>query len=373
MWSTRGKKSAADAMAGSGGGRRLWDIRWLPAALIVVSVIFDVSTPPQYSSSPLLSAAPAVAAAVLSLGGTVLVGCVAVAINLILGVTPIGHPQANHPIDIANVAIIAVVAVYLNHVLRSQGRLLVTMSDVAAAAQRAVLPHPPTRLGPLRLAARYEAAQAKAQIGGDVYAVQDTPFGVRLAIADVRGKGMGAVSAVAVVVGAFRVLADTEPVLEQMVARLEDSAVREASRRAGDMPLEGFITAVIAEIHPADGLVRIINRGHPAPLLLQDGTVRALEPAEPDLPFELGALYGDRAPAQAVKLEPGSTLLFMTDGVTEARDRAGVFYDPVARLTGVRFASPDELVDFLLRDVARHAEGKRQDDIAVLAVTLNPS
>ncbi|GAA1888116.1 PP2C family protein-serine/threonine phosphatase [Streptantibioticus ferralitis] len=340
--------------------------------LIVVGVIVDVSTPPQYSSSPLLAAAPAVAAAVLSQGGTVLVGCVAVAVDLILGVTPVGHPLANHPIDVANVAIIAVVAVYLNYVLRSQGRLLVTMSDVAAAAQRAVLPHPPTRLGPLRLAARYEAANAKAQIGGDIYAVQETPYGIRLAIADVRGKGMDAVSAVAVAVGAFRELADTEPVLEELVAHLEDSAVRQAQRCAGDLPLESFITAVVAEIHPADGLVRITNRGHPAPLLLQDGTVRALEPAEPDLPLCMGGLSGERSPAEAVKLEPGNTLLFITDGVTEARDRAGVFYDPVARLTGLRFESPDELVDTLLRDVARHVDGKRQDDIAVLAVTLSP-
>ncbi|MDF3290347.1 PP2C family protein-serine/threonine phosphatase [Streptomyces silvisoli] len=366
MWSTRGKTSAADATAGPRGVRNL---RWLPALLIVISVIFDVSTPPQYSSSPLLAAAPAVAAALLSQRGTVLVGCVAVVVDLILGVTPMGHPQANHPIDIANVAIIAVVAVYLNHVLRSQGRLLVTVSDVAVAAQRAVLPHPPTRLGPLRLAARYVAAQAKAQIGGDVYVVQETPYGVRLVVADVRGKGMGAVSAVAVVVGAFRELADTEPVLGEMVERLEDSAVREARRRAGDLPLEGFVTAVVAEIHPDDGRVRIINRGHPAPLLLQDGTVRALEPAEPDVPFGMGALREGRSPADAVKMVPGSTLLFMTDGVTEARDRTGAFYDPVERLTGVRFASPDELVDTLLRDVARHAEGRRQDDIAVLAVS----
>jgi serine phosphatase RsbU (regulator of sigma subunit) len=367
MGSTGGTKRAADATAGPRGVRQL---RWLPAALIVISVLFDVSTPPQYSSSPLLAAAPAVAAALLTRRGTVLVGCVAVVVDVILGATPVGHPLANHPIDIANVVIIAVVAVYLNHVLRSQGRLLVTMSDMAVAAQRAVLPHPPTQLGPLRLAARYAAAQLKAQIGGDVYAVQETPYGVRLVVADVRGKGMGAVSAVAVVVGAFRELADTEPVLERMVARLEDSAVREARRRSADLPLEGFVTAVVAEIHPGERLVRIMNRGHPAPLLLQDGTVRALEPAEPDVPFGLGNLRGSSSPAEAVKMAPGSTLLFMTDGITEARDRNGDFYDPVERLTGVRFGSPDELVDTLLRDVARHAEGKRQDDIAVLAVSL---
>ncbi|SCF87828.1 hypothetical protein GA0115255_109703, partial [Streptomyces sp. Ncost-T6T-2b] len=39
-------------------------------------------------------------------------------------------------------------------------------------------------------------AENEAMIGGDLYVVQDTPHGVRVMVGDVRGKGLGAVSAV---------------------------------------------------------------------------------------------------------------------------------------------------------------------------------
>ena len=103
------------------------------------------------------------------------------------------------------------------------------------------------------VAARYEAAQADAFIGGDLYAVQDTPHGVRLVVGDVRGKGMGAVEAVAVVIGAFREAAEQEATLEAVAQRLERALAREGTRRDGLDAFEGFTTAVLAEIPRGDG------------------------------------------------------------------------------------------------------------------------
>ncbi|MFC5150022.1 PP2C family protein-serine/threonine phosphatase [Streptomyces aureoversilis] len=277
-------------------------------------------------------------------------------------------------VDVANVVVIATVAVFLNYLLRRQGRLLETVSGVAEVVQRAVLPDPPTQLGSLRIAARYAAAHTDARIGGDLYVVQDTPYGVRLIIADVRGKGLKAVAAVAIMVGAFRVVADTEADLNEMVSCLEGVLERGLQRRGWEVERwEGFITAVIAEIRPDDRTVRLINRGHPSPLLLHESTVQTLGLAEPDLPLGIGSLWECRSLAETVTVRQGSTLLFMTDGVTEARDRSGEFYDPLTRLSGVGFASPDDLVETLLRDVNRHTGRRRsrQDDTAVLAVTLD--
>ena len=67
---------------------------------------------------------------------------------------------------------------------------------MAAVAQRAVLPTPPARLGDLHIDARYVPAESEALIGGDLYVVQSTPYGIRVMVGDVRGKGLGAVSAV---------------------------------------------------------------------------------------------------------------------------------------------------------------------------------
>ncbi|MBA6439102.1 SpoIIE family protein phosphatase [Streptomyces sp. GMR22] len=51
-------------------------------------------------------------------------------------------------------------------------------------------------------------AHAEALIGGDFYAVRGSPFGVRALIGDVRGKGLPAVSTMAVATSAFREAAE---------------------------------------------------------------------------------------------------------------------------------------------------------------------
>ena len=67
-------------------------------------------------------------------------------------------------------------------------------------------------------------------------------------------------------------------------------------------------------------------------------------------------------------LAPGSQLLLYTDGVSEARNADGAFYDPAARLRGRCFPSPGALLDGLLTDVERHTDGRTSDDMALLAV-----
>ncbi|KPC68075.1 membrane protein, partial [Streptomyces sp. NRRL F-6602] len=171
-----------------------------------------------------------------------------------------------------------------------------------------------------------------------LYAVQETPHGVRLLVGDVRGKGLGAVEAVAVVIGAFREAAEQESSLEKVAQRLERALAREGVRREGLDQFEGFTTALLAEIPPGQSVVRTVNRGHPEPLLLHgDGDVRVLVPTQPALPLGMGDLgvWPDRS--DATPFPSGATLLLFTDGLTEARDRNGVFYDPAERLTGRRF------------------------------------
>ena len=123
--------------------------------------------------------------------------------------------------EMVTVLTVSGLALLINRVVRRSGEQLASARGIAEAAQLAVLPKPAERIGGLHVSAWYEAAQADAFIGGDLYAVQETPYGVRLAVGDVRGKGLGAVEAVAVVLGAFREAAETEPTLEALAQRLE--------------------------------------------------------------------------------------------------------------------------------------------------------
>ncbi|MEW1833008.1 PP2C family protein-serine/threonine phosphatase [Streptomyces sp. NPDC088196] len=344
-------------------------VRRLPALLLIVGAFYDYLTPQDFTAAPFFTAAPLVAAPLYSRRGTVLTGlasvAVVLAIHLRLGIIL----RTDAITEAATVATVAVLAVLINALVRRSNEQLASAREIAEAAQRAVLPEPAERIGGFEIAARYEAAQEGAFIGGDLYAVQDTPHGVRLVVGDVRGKGMGAVAAVAVVIGAFREAAEQEATLEAVAQRLERALAREGTRRDGLDAFEGFTTAVLAELPHGDGVVRIVDRGHPPPLLLQvDGTVSVLQVEEPALPLGMGELgvWPDRA--EEFAFPGGATLLVYTDGLSEARDARGVFYDPAARLVGRTFRTPEALLGILAKEVRRYSGGWMTDDMAMIAV-----
>jgi serine phosphatase RsbU (regulator of sigma subunit) len=349
------------------GARRF--VRVLPVLMLVCGVVFDVVSPPDYTAAPLFAAAPLVAAPFFSLATTGLTAAAAVLSVVGLRISDDELLKVLSLTELATVLTVAVLAVVINRIVRRGDRRLASVRVIAEAAQRAVVPVPPDRIAGLEIAARYEAAGADAFIGGDLFAVQDTPFGVRLIVGDVRGKGLEAVEAVAVVVGAFREAAETESCLEDVAQRLERALAREGRRRDGLDELEGFTTAVLAEIPSGGDLVRLVNRGHPEPLLLYaDGELDVLEPEEFALPLGMGELgdWPDRV--REFGLPGGSTLVFYTDGLSEARDGAGVFYDPAARLRHSLFPGAEAVLDALISDVRVHTGGKQTDDMALLAV-----
>ncbi len=344
-------------------------VRWVPVAVLALGVGFDMLTPDGYNGGPLLAVACVTAGATLRLRATALVCAVAVLVAAALSVRhgTLGHARGVS--EIGNVLLAGLGALYVNQVIRRQGRHLTAARSVAEAAQRAVLPVPPPALGPLLIAARYQAAESEARIGGDAYAVQQTPYGPRFLIGDVRGKGMGAVGAVSVLLGAFREGADREPDLPSLAARLEHALLREGERRQDLDQHEGFTTALLGEFTPDGGTLRLLNRGHPPAYLLHGTTVHTLGPSEADLPLAFGGLAARRSPPDVFELPPLATLLLVTDGVTEARDRAGVFYDPAARLgSWGPYPSPQSVIGALTRDVAFWTGGRSTDDMAVLAI-----
>lgn len=353
--------------AGNGVARQV--VRVLPVALIVVGLAFDILTPPSFTGSPFFSAAPLIAAPLFSFLATALTGALSSVAVILLHAYNGTSWRAEALTELATVLTVSGLALLINRVVRRSGEQLASARGIAEVAQRAVLPKPAERIAGLHVCARYEAAQADAFIGGDLYAVQDTPYGVRLAVGDVRGKGLGAVEAVAVVLGAFREAAETEPTLEALAQRLERALAREGVRRDSLDAVEGFTTCVLGEIPPGTGLLRLLNRGHPEPLLLHgDGGLAVLAPTEPALPLGMGELGGWPDRAEEWSFPEGTTLLLYTDGLTEARDRAGAFYDPAARLRGRVFPGPDALLSALSSDVRRHTGGGTTDDMALLAV-----
>ncbi len=350
-----------------GSARRL---RLLPPLLLACGVVLDWFAPPDLSSAPFYSAAPMVAATLLSLRATVVTGLCACAADAAINAHYGSLTTSGGQTEVITIATVAVLAVVINRLLYRSDLRLQSVRSVAAAVQRAVLPQPPRTVGPLAVAARYEAAQADTQLGGDLYGVQDTRYGMRCVVGDVRGKGLGAVEAVSVVLGAFREAAEQEETIAGVAGRLERAIAREGPRRADFDQIEGFITAVLAEVSPDGSRIRVVNRGHPLPLLLlPDGTVAEVPPSETAVPLGMESLLAPANTVDTVSFPVAATLLLHTDGVSEARDRSGAFYDPLTGLAGRTFAGPDALLDAVLADVDRHTGGGHDDDLAMVAVT----
>ncbi|MFI2781123.1 PP2C family protein-serine/threonine phosphatase [Streptomyces sp. ALB3] len=351
--------------------------QWIPVGLIVLAVVVDLVTPHDVTSAPLLMAAPVAAAPLSGVRGIVGVGLTAMVVHAFLARLDGTFGWRAGVANQITLAAVTALAVLIHRTLRSRDARARRAQHVAAVAQRAVLPRPPSRLGDLHIDARYVPAESEALIGGDLYVVQSTPYGVRVMVGDVRGKGLGAVSAVSADLGAFRYAADESEDLPQLVARLERALLREGGRRGGQQQEEGFTTALIAEFSTDLETVRLVNRGHPPPVLLDaQGRATLLQASEEAPPLGMSDLGTWSAPVDSFPFPAGSTLLLLTDGVTESRDATGRFYDPVARLP-LAFAgrtrsdgrpTPGQILDTLIQDVRRHAGGRPQDDQAMLAL-----
>ncbi|MCX4569445.1 PP2C family protein-serine/threonine phosphatase [Streptomyces albogriseolus] len=348
-------------------------VRWsrcLPAAVLLAALVIDLAWP-EFNTFPLLAAVPVIAAPLLSLAWTITSGAAACLVGSLLALRE-GHLLSTRAglLGLSTIAVLTVVAAFLNRMFAREREQLRTSREVAEAVQRAVLPAVPDRVRGLAVATRYQAAQKEALIGGDLYAVHDTPYGLRMVIGDVRGKGMQAVTMVNTLLGTFHAAALQLPDLPSIVRGVEVQ-LQDVKSHRDDAPDEGFVTAVVVESSPDQSVLLMANRGHPAPLLVHEGKVTLLEPREPSLPLGLGDLAGPEVPVDRFEWPPGATLVMFTDGIVEARDRDGVFFDPVPALSGPLPQDPGAVLDTMLAALFRHTD-ELEDDAAALAVTRVP-
>ncbi|MGW5850366.1 PP2C family protein-serine/threonine phosphatase [Streptomyces sp. NPDC055254] len=339
--------------------------RFAPVVALVVLVLAQLATPGDVELGYFLAGLPPVAAFAYGPAGT---ACFAALVLLLLGLPGLGIAQARGS-DLATVAAVGLLSVVIAWVRRRRDAQLVNVRTVAEAAQLAVLPPVPERVGPVSCSGLYRAAQRGTLVGGDLYDVRAGPYGVRALVGDVQGHGLAAVATVASLLGAFReaVLDDTE--LAAVAARLDRRLLADSADDVSVEHPELFATAILLEVPPGRDLVRMVSCGHPPALRLRGARVEEIA-VEPGPPLGLG-LAGPAPPAVTeLPLLPGDRLLLYTDGVTEARDVAGRFYPLTARLP-VLAREPDGLVRAVWRDLASYTDGGPRDDVALLLLSLD--
>ncbi len=177
--------------------------------------------------------------------------------------------------------------------------------------QTRLIPAVAPRLGGLQTAT---ALRPSMIVGGDFFDV--VPMGdlIGVAVGDVSGKGIPAALLMVMVRTLLREIANELSDPATVLARLNASLCR-------DMPPSMFVTALLTVLDPSrEGVLHIASGGHPAPILMRRD--------HPPVPIDVdGAIIGafpDARFGQAeIRLEPGDTLVLVSDGVLETLDRGG--------------------------------------------------
>jgi serine phosphatase RsbU (regulator of sigma subunit) len=332
-----------------------------PFALTVAIAGARVIVGPNWGLVPLLAVGPAVAAAIGGAAYTLMAGGLALAICALFLICPMSGSQTIRYDMIGLVAVAAVTAagIAASAARRRREHELAEVRLVADTAQQVLMRPVPSQVGSLRLAVTYLSASSQARVGGDLYDVVQAERGVRLVVGDAEGKGLPAVQSAAALLGAFRDAAHEEDSLAEIAARIETSLGRQ-------LPDEGFVTAIFAEISADGSKMELLSCGHPGPLLLGDAQPRFLDCGEGSLPLGLGHLRPEPRIPVTIPLNGYEAVLFYTDGATDARNAAGTFF-PLATCTSVLSGGRYEtLVDRLSRELTRYVGHAPDDDIALL-------
>ena len=153
------------------------------------------------------------------------------------------------------------------------------------------------------------------EIGGDFFDATSTEDHFAVVVADVCGKGVSAALLASTLQGM---------VYSHLVAQLPlDEIVAAVNRFFTQKHLgEKYATVVIARIS-RKGELEYVNCGHVPPLLVSQQAVS--RPQNGNLP--VGLLPEASYEAARIQLRPGDRFIIVTDGVTEAENARGDFYD----------------------------------------------
>lgn len=232
---------------------------------------------------------------------------------------------------------------------------------VAVALQVAMLTDPPRHPG-MEIEARYVAAVAELEVGGDWYDAFTLPGGdLGVVVGDVAGHDVPAATVMGQLRSMLRALAhDSDAGPSDVLRRLD--------RVAHSLDVTRFTTLLYGRISRRDGRCRFCwsNAGHPGPLVVGgDGAPRPVGGAVGRV---LGLVDGGVRTDCEAELAVGETLLLHTDGLVEHR------HDPDDRSAAelrrlIRSGSGLGLSDFC-DHLVRATTADTGDDMVVLAVRI---
>ncbi|AHJ27218.1 PP2C family protein-serine/threonine phosphatase [Nodularia spumigena CS-584] len=246
--------------------------------------------------------------------------------------------------------------------------------EIGAEIQRRLLPRQCPMIPGASLAARCKPAN---RVGGDYYdfiptnsktAQENGRWG--LVIGDVMGKGVPAGLIMTMMRGMLRgeVLHGNSPcIILQNLNRVMYADLENSHR---------FVTLFYSEYNPFNRVLSYSNAAHNPPLWWHAATktITRLDTLGMLIGLDANSQYED---AQA-QLEPGDTVIYYTDGLTDAAAASGDRFDEenfVAAFSAAcrYYSGPQEIVDYLFDQVLQFigAEKQNTDDMTLVVLKID--
>ena len=224
----------------------------------------------------------------------------------------------------------------------------------AAEVQQGLLPQQLLSMPGWEIAGMCLPARA---VGGDFYDWYPVGEGAAFTLADTMGKGIGSA-----------IIAATVRAVLRSAARFGDvTGAVEAAAAAltADLDSAGlFVTLFHGRLDMDSGEFTFIDAGHGLTIVMRvDGSVERLKSHSPPLGIDAETEWVP----QVVCLEPGDTLIAMSDGVLDLYDGTLASLDSVAALAMLA-GSAEEIVQAM----RSRARGVAPDDVTVMVVRRDP-
>ncbi len=165
------------------------------------------------------------------------------------------------------------------------------------------------------------------EIGGDFYDAVNTKEGLAVVLADVSGKGVSA----ALLASSLQAMIYSHLIAGMSLVEVVTAVNRFFAEKMGG---EKYATLLLARLR-RDGELEYVNCGHVPPLLVCNGEV--IRPPHGNVP--VGLLPDAAFESATCQMKSGDRFILVTDGVTEAENTMGDFFED-SRLEAAAAKSP---------------------------------
>ncbi|HZC39903.1 MAG TPA: SpoIIE family protein phosphatase [Streptosporangiaceae bacterium] len=276
------------------------------------------------------------------------------------GVLTLARRGSRGPFGLADLGLLEELGAQLALAIRT-GRMLQRHAQVTDALRSALLPRELPGIPGVEVAAAHLAATESPEVGGDFYDVYQTPDGYGVILGEACGRGEGVAAASSVARHAARLLARSEADPAAVLAGVNEVLL--------DEELAGrFVTACAARLRWRGPSLRVelAGAGHPGPVLaVRDGHASQL----PGGGLPLGVFPAAELGTAGHDLSTGDVLVFVTDGVADARGPDGQYFDDrlIGEIAAMAGQPAGQIVARLQELALEFCGGEVRDDMTMLA------